>query len=144
MRTMEHTCLIGFMKLQPLKSAADFLVAMITALACDPLRAYLSESCMPFPADWPAQFYPRQVIYAPMADMVTVLDQHWDPALHGQRPADTHLVYLRNLLPMLGPLHISLNTQEQLIKQYRPIFKRLYQRATGKILPQKPRAWRIT
>jgi len=51
MRTMEHVCLINFVPLQPLKSAANFLVVMAMLVACQPFNDYLSKYCCTFPAD---------------------------------------------------------------------------------------------
>jgi len=70
---------------------------MATLLACTPLRAYLSCNCMRMPADWPAQFYPRQVIHAPMADLIAVTadvmtERYGAPSLIPRQPGQAKRV----------------------------------------------------
>lgn len=140
---MEHVvCLINFVPLQPLKSAVDFTVVMTMLLTCPPFNEYLRKYCCPFPADPPSftldKFYMRQLQTSSKCWTSIGIPRAT------ARPDNAHdLAHLRNLLPMLGPLHVSLNTQVMLVKQNRSVFKRLYESSTGNKLPKKPRSWRI-
>ena len=51
------------------------------------LSQYLEKFICPMPADWPGQFYSRQVVY----NIATHLPLH-----------------LNSIVPMMGPLHVSL------------------------------------
>ena len=72
----------------PLKSYSSFLKALKYMLD-NGLLLYLSDFVVPFLGDWPAQFYLRQVVYD---------------------PANSAMVEVKNIIPFLGPLHISLNS----------------------------------
>ena len=51
---------------------------------------------------------------------------------------------LRNLSPSIGPFHVSLNSQEQVVLQHIVFFRRFYTALFQKQLANKPRPWRIT
>ena len=69
--------------------------------------------------DWPCQFYVRQVVYR--------------ESIH-------------NLVPMIGPLHISLNAREIILLKFHPFFVQLYAFLfnSKKALAKKPKPWRIS
>ncbi|CAG8676030.1 30007_t:CDS:2 [Racocetra persica] len=51
-----------------------------------------------------------------------------------------------SFVPLLGPLHVSLNTREHTMKIYYPFFEKLFHDVFGKKkkLAKKPRPWRTT
>ena len=79
----------------PLKSYDNFLEALKTIME-NGLSTYLEHFVVPFIGDWPAQFYVRQMVYREQA--------------------------LSNLVPFIGPLHISLNAREIILMKFHKIF----------------------
>ena len=77
-----------------LKSLANYRGAANIYLAT-PLREYLKEHALIIPGDWPSQFCQRQLAY-----------NEFDASP------------LRNTTPTMGPLHVSLNAQENVIKKF--------------------------
>ena len=70
------------------------------------LEEYLNHFIAPFSGDWPMQFFMRQLVY------------------------NTNLVCLpdacKNVVPLIGPLHISLNSRECVLLNFYGIFSDLY------------------
>ena len=83
------------------------------------LAHYLERFVVPFVGDWPCQFYIRQVVYS-----------------NG----------IHNLMPFIGPLHISLNARENILLKFHAFFAELYSFLFNrkKTLSKKPKAWRIS
>ena len=106
---------------QPLKSVHHFRqvanVYLDTALA-----NYLEKYVIVTPGDWPAQFYNRQLAY----------NEQFEPNC------------LRNIMPSMGPLHISLNSQEHVVRKHIAFFRKLHVALFAKDLAHKPRPWRVT
>ncbi|ORZ32697.1 hypothetical protein BCR44DRAFT_124294, partial [Catenaria anguillulae PL171] len=50
---------------------------------------------------------------------------------------------MAGLIPILGPLHLSLNLRTTLFKVHYAFFAMLYLGATGKKLPESPSTYRI-
>jgi hypothetical protein len=51
---------------------------------------------------------------------------------------------LLSLVPLIGPLHIDLNADEDLVLNYHPFIKSLYESLfPNRILAAKPKPWRI-
>ncbi len=75
----------------PLKSYEDILVAFNHMLS-NGLEIYLQKFLAPFMGDWPTQFFMRQLVYN-LAE-VSLPD------------------ICQNVVPLIGPLHISLNSRE--------------------------------
>lgn len=124
MRSMENTKLIDSLHM-PLKSYKDILVAFNHMLS-NGLEIYLEKFLAPFMGDWPTQFFMRQVVYN-LAE-VSLPD------------------ICQNVVPLIGPLHISLNSRECVLKFFHPIFAELYAILFGKKakLAKKPQAWRVS
>ena len=124
MRNMDNTKLVDSLNL-PLKSYNDVLTAFNHMLA-NGLENYLNHYAAPFPADWPMQFFMRQLIY------------------------NTNLVSLpdvcKNVAPLIGPLHISLNSRECVLLNFHQIFADLYSFLFGAKakLAKKPKPWRLS
>eukprot|EP00112_Aurelia_sp_Birch-Aquarium-sp1_P003440 Seg1384.3 transcript_id=Seg1384.3/GoldUCD/mRNA.D3Y31 product="hypothetical protein" protein_id=Seg1384.3/GoldUCD/D3Y31 len=123
MRSMTNCKLVDCLEI-PLKSYSSFLKALKYMLD-NGLFLYLSEFVVPFLGDWPAQFYLRQMVYD---------------------PANSAMVEVKNIIPFLGPLHISLNSRQCVVLTFHGIFQDLYSFLFGKKanLTKKPQAWRIS
>ena len=52
---------------------------------------------------------------------------------------------LLSTIPMIGPLNISLNSREHLVKTFHPFFKSIYETIFPKTkLPANPKPWRVS
>lgn len=84
---------------------------------------------IPIPADFPGQLYIRRAIVQKLM------------------PGDNSNISSKvtNLVPFLGPLHLSLNTRESVFLVFWPFFDLLYRKVFGKKkkLANKPKPWRI-
>ena len=50
-----------------------------------------------------------------------------------------------SVIPMIGPLHMSLNSREHIVTSFHPFFKTVYERIfTRSKLAEKPKPWRIS
>lgn len=118
LRSMKNCKLVDCIEL-PLKSYDNFLEALKTILE-NGLSTYLEHFVVPFIGDWPAQFYVRQMVYKEQA--------------------------LSNLVPFIGPLHISLNAREIILMKFHKIFSDLYAFlfSGAKALAMKPKPWRVS
>eukprot|EP00794_Sanderia_malayensis_P004306 gene4306-4876_t len=105
----------------PLKSFQDLLAAVKYMLE-NGLSLYVAKFFLPFVGDWPTQFYIRQLVYS---------DTFF---FSGQS----------NIIPFIGPLHISLNSRETVVLKFHSVFKELYSFRFGEkaFLAKKPKAWR--
>ncbi|XP_065054608.1 uncharacterized protein LOC135683316 [Rhopilema esculentum] len=109
---------------QKLRSFDDFLKTSAHALKVG-LQKYLQYFLCPQPWDWPAQFYMRQVQYN--------IPENFPSSL-------------KNIIPMIGPLHIQLNARECFCLLNIDFFKIFYSFIFGdkKQLANKPKPWRIS
>ena len=123
MRCMDNTKLVDSIEM-PLKCCEDVLTAVNKMLSSG-LQLYLDQFVTPFIGDWPMQFYIRQLVYSKAASLPSAL---------------------QNVVPFIGPLHISLNTRESVLLIFHEIFADLYTFLFGKTakLAKKPKAWRIS
>ena len=119
-RGVQNSLLIDCVE-QPLKSVFNFREAANVFLQT-PLAEYLDKYCVVTPGDWPAQFYNRQI----------ALNDQFQPEC------------LRNIVPSMGPLHISLNSQEHVVRKHILFFKKLHRALFNRELANKPRPWRVT
>ncbi len=124
MRSMKTTKLIDSLHM-PLKSYEDILVAFNYMLS-NGLEIYLQKFLAQLMGDWPTQFFMRQLVYN-VAEVSL-------PAI------------CQNVVPLIGPLHISLNSRECVLTFFHPIFAELYATLFGKKakLAKKPQAWRMS
>ena len=122
-RYMENTKLVDSIHL-PLKCRNDVVTALKKMLAIG-LEVYLSEFIAPFIGDWPMQFFILQLVYSNTANI----------------PAT-----IKNVIPFIGPLHISLNARECVVLNFQDVFSDLYTFLFGNKdkLAKKPRPWRIS
>ena len=116
---MDNTKLVDCIEL-PLKSREDVLAAVKKILSGG-LEIYLNNFIAPFVGDWPMQFYIRQLVYSDSA-------------------------VLKNVIPLIGPLQISLNARECVLLIFHPIFADLYAALFGQKakLAKKPKPWRVS
>ena len=124
--------LVDFLKL-PLKSGKDYYDAFDIVLQTS-MREYLSNYVVLMPADWPGQFFPRQIVYqkARQATSTSTL-----PLGSSPHP-------LCSVIPTLGPLHVDLNADEDIVLGYMPFMRLVYESLfLGKKLADKPKPWRI-
>jgi hypothetical protein len=123
MRRMDNTKLVDSIEL-PLKSCENVLTAANKMLSGG-LQLYLDHFIAPFVGDWPMQFFIRRLVYSDAPSL---------PAA------------LQNIVPLIGPLHISLNARECVLLIFHEIFADLYTFLFGKKakLAKKPKAWRIS
>ena len=108
MRTMETCRLIDCNEMPP-KSYQNFCEAIEHAMNSR-LSQYLEKFICPMSADWPGQFYSRQVV----------------DNIAGHLP-----LHLNSIVPMMGPLHVSLNAREKSVVLFHPFFKNLYSAVFG-------------
>ena len=90
------------------------------------LQQYIQKGyIIPIIADWPGQIYLR-----------TAISHH---LLYRDQSNITNSILL--FLPIIGPLHISLNSRELIFLQYRPFFLAMYKYIFGERRPlaQKPK-----
>ena len=97
MRGVQNAHLIDSVD-QPLKSYTNYFQASQVYLAT-PLQQYLQNFNIIIPGDWPSQFYQRQLAY-----------NQPDPSP------------LQNTIATMGPLHVSLNAQENIVLNYITFF----------------------
>ena len=122
MRSMENTKLVDSLHM-PLKSYQDILLAFKHMLS-NGLEIYLKDFLTPFIGDWPTQFFMRQLVYS-LAEV------------------SLPNISCENVVPLIGPLHVSLNSRECVLKFFHPIFAELYSTLFGKSA-KKPQAWRVS
>ena len=104
MRCMNTTKLVESLKL-PLKSYTDLLNAFKHMLATG-WEDYINHFVAPFPGDWPIQFFMRQFVYNTVSISL--------------------LTVSKNVIPLIGPLHISLNSRECVLNISHKVFADLY------------------
>lgn len=123
MRSMDNTKLVDSIELD-LKSCENVLTA-ITKILSSGLDVYLSNFIASFIGDWPMQFFVRQLLYSNAPAVPAVL---------------------KNVVPFIGPLHISLNARECVLLNFHQVFADLYAFLFGKKakLAKKPKPWRIS
>jgi len=128
-KQMDFVKLVDFVS-QELKSLDDYLQVITPFIELPIMNNYLSNYVIPVPADYPGQYFIRKAI--------TLKRRYGDSA-------STISNKVLHLVPLLGPLHVSLNTRETLVKIYHPFFNLLYREIfqKRKNLPIKPQPWLI-
>ena len=128
LRSMENLHLVDFVELT-LKGTEGFEKA-INNLLDTKLADYMKKYIVFLPGDWPAQFFFRKIIYSKLNKE------------NGQNLTDP----LLSLIPLLGPLHVSLNAIEDVFLTFSSFFREIYAQIFPgrKPLAEKPKAWRIS
>ena len=130
LRSMVNSKLIDFI-LHPLHSTKDYiecanlLFKVFERLKNNNEQDYLNDCIIPTICDWPGQVNIRRAI--------TLRN---DKGSESGIPSE-----ILSLIPIIGPLHISLNSRETLFQTYHFFFEMLYHNLFGekKVLSQKPK-----
>ena len=88
---------------------------------------YLKENIIPIIADWPEQLFIRKIItYLKIQQLATNISQ----------------IY-KNFYPIIGPLHVALNSKETVLIINYEFFNQLFHFVFGdkKKLAKKPKPW---
>lgn len=132
---------------------------------------YVSRYAVPIPGDWPAQFHVRNAVYSrcgfePPANVHDLENTHGssndvtsmynNDGLHQYSMSATNDCFtniddghiadpLQSAVPMIGPLHISVNSREDVMQNFHPFFKHLHENLFPKQkLAEKPKPGRTS
>jgi len=127
-RSMNNTKLINLVE-GSLRSTEDYINALKNVLDVPELKSYLEQHILAAPMDYPGQFYVRCAISSCLNS--------------GNRFELSPL--LPHIVPMIGPLHVSLNSRETVFMFNYAFFNQLYCEVYMKKRPlaKKPRPYRI-
>jgi hypothetical protein len=115
-------------KQQSLHSLEDYLLAIKMITSIKNLLEYIKKNAIPVIADYPGQLFIRKAITLYLNNQLNIEDIDW----------------IQNFVPMLGPLHVSLNSRECVVLIYYDFFKKLFCDVfEKKTLAKKPKPWRI-
>jgi hypothetical protein len=125
---MEKVRLVGI-KESKLHSLNDYLNALEMILSINKDIKHTNDFVMPIVADWPGQLFIRKAL----------------TYLYQQNTMSQIPESINAFIPILGPLHVSLNSREQVLIIYYSFFKKLFHAVFGsrKVLAKKPKPWRI-
>lgn len=123
--------LVGF-KEQHLHSMQDYLNALQMILTVSRNSKCLEKHVAPIVADWPGQLFIRKALTHFHASKASGLQS-------------TISQEIESFIPMLGPLHLSLNSREHVMIIYHSFFEQMFHFVFGKNkkLAKKPKPWRI-
>ena len=165
MRQMKDVNLVDFVQLT-LKSKNDFEAAFDIVLSTK-LEDYLKLYLLPQPGDWPAQFYSRQIVYETLfkfsqpvptclsSSATNSCNEHTYAVPHGSVPTRQQCTIntsvspnqpaILSVIPCIGPLHVSLNAQETVFKDFRGFIADVYCKLFPRCqLARSPKPWRIS
>src|SRR5437016_2454626 len=129
LRSMINSKLVDFV-LHPLHSTKDYiecanlLFKVFEKLRNNNEQDYLRNCVIPVICDWPGQVNIRRAI-----------------TLRNNKGLESGIpLEMLSLIPIIGPLHVSLNSRETLFQTYHFFFEMLYHELFGekKVLSQKP------
>ncbi|CAJ0755823.1 4660_t:CDS:1 [Entrophospora sp. SA101] len=120
-RHVQNAILFDFVE-SNLKGVEDYTKALQIVHDQEPMQAYLSNYAIPIVADWPGQFFIRKAI------------------VHRLNNNETIPSFVTAFLPIMGPLHVSLNGRELVFKENSFLFNDIYKGLFGnhKDLGKKP------
>ena len=126
------TFLIDLINLN-LHSTEEYIKAMQTFASFPEFEEYLRLNVIPLVADWPGQIHPRKAI--------TIQQQSSRKNMHAGKIPE----FVSSFIPIMGPLHVSLNSRETVVLLFHSFFNSAYKHVfgTNKTLANKPRPWRI-
>lgn len=115
-----------------LHSLNDYLEVLQTLTKIESISIYLQNNIIPIVADWPGQLFLRKII--------TKISQQ-----EQQQNLNIEYKNFKNFIPLIGPLHVSLNSREHVIILHWEFFNKLFHYVFGprKVLAKKPKPWRI-
>ncbi len=127
-RSMNDVRIIG-LKEGKLHSLENYIEASSMITNLHELSNYLQQNVIPIVADFPGQLFFRKLI----SKLLKSEDQNLN-----------HLK-VKNFVPLLGPLHVSLNSREQTVLLHHKFFEKMFHYVFGdnKVLAKKPMPWRI-
>ncbi|RIB10731.1 hypothetical protein C2G38_2263686 [Gigaspora rosea] len=112
-RHIQNTILFDFVE-SSLKSVEDYTKALQVVYNQRPMQEYLSNNAIPIVADWPGQFFIRKAIAHRL-----LLNNEIIPS------------FVTAFVPMIGPLHVSLNSRELVFKKNWFLFNNVYKGIFG-------------
>ena len=86
-----------------------------------PLGNYLNKNVIPWPADWPGWYYPKENIALEKCSQLR-----------------------QSVIPEQGQFHVSLNAAEDAVTIFKHFFEKLFMTVFGTDLPHKPRPYKVT
>jgi len=101
-RSTKGLQLVG-LKEQSLHSVQDYVKVLNFLLSINEKTQHLNGQIAPIVADWPGQIFIRKALYT---------------SVYSQQ--------IESFLPILGPLHVSLNSREHVILVYHSFFMKLF------------------
>ncbi|PKY28197.1 hypothetical protein RhiirB3_480441 [Rhizophagus irregularis] len=127
LRSMKNSKLVDFI-LHPLHNTKDYIESaniLFTTFEKIEQEDYLNNFVIPTICDWPGQINLKRAI-------TLRLNKKDNSGIPSQ---------ILSLIPMIGPLHVSLNSRETLFQIYHFFFEMVYHNLFGenKILAQKPK-----
>ena len=130
-RSMKEVRIINLQQ-KNLHCLNDYLEVLQTLIKIENIAKYLQNNIIPIVADWPGQLFIRKTI-----TKIIQLEQ--------QQNFNNEYKIIKNFVPLIGPLHVSLNSREHVIKLYWDLFNELFHHVFGprKVLAKKPKPWRI-
>jgi hypothetical protein len=130
-RSMKGVRIINLQQ-KNLHSLNDYLEVLQTLTKIESISIYLQNNIVPIVADWPGQLFLRKII--------TKISQQ-----EQQQNLNTEYKVFKNFVPLIGPLHVSLNSREHIIILHWEFFNKLFHYVFGsrKVLAKKPKPWRI-
>ncbi|RIB30406.1 hypothetical protein C2G38_2026846 [Gigaspora rosea] len=111
-----------------LKGIEGYISALQVVYNQVPMQEYLSNYVVPVVADWPGQFFIRKALAQRLLTCNEDISQ-----------------FITSFVPIIGPLHISLNARELVFLKNSKLFNDIYKDIFGarKKLGNKPRPWRV-
>ncbi|RIB07183.1 hypothetical protein C2G38_2046214 [Gigaspora rosea] len=126
-RYIRDTILLDFIE-NDLKGVKGYMKALQIVYDQELMKDYLSNYATPIVADWPGQFYIRKAIMRRLLANNKAIPQ-----------------FVMSILPMMGPLHVSLNSRKLVFDQNWFLFNDIYHLIFGesKNLGKNPQPWKI-
>jgi len=124
-RSMNETRIVQ-LRQKNLHSLDDYVDVLLSISRIESISRYLVNNIIPVSADWPGQLFIRK-------------------AITKIRNQSSNNIIIRNFIPLIGPLHVSLNSREQVVLIHWKFFNKMYRSLFGKkkVLAEKPKPWRI-
>ena len=170
MRRLNNLYLVDFQECR-LRNVEDYRRAL-GYLFTNRITEYASYFALFVLGDWPTQYYLRQIVYQHLTPPITsyISRDFYAPAIQDnvydismaqvnhdqsqviseeldaeQQPSEAENLAFLSTIPTLGALHISLNSQENVLAMYHPFMKYLYESISPHSkLAVKPMPWRRT
>ena len=141
LRSFDNLYLLEFKEL-PLKSLENFQTAVDWMLESN-LKYYLEKYCILLPGDHPAQYFTRQIVYS--HSFQSSARGHQFTSSTSLTPESMPRIPIQGIIPSIGPLHISLNAQENVMQIFHSVFKHIYEKVfPHSKLADKPKPWRTS